>query len=56
LIVSSTTFEYSWELAIINMEADGNLLPFYNPVCNAPIKRVELESLLGKALCKLLVV
>ncbi len=44
------------DLAIVNMEADGNLLPFYNLVCNTPIIRVELETLLGKALHKLLVV
>ncbi len=42
------------DLAIVNIEADGNLLPFYNLICNAPIIRVELETLLDKALHKLL--
>ncbi len=44
------------DLAIVNMEADGNLLPFYNLVCNTPIMRIGLETMLGKALHKLLVV
>jgi hypothetical protein len=44
------------DLAIINMEADGDLLSFYNLVCGSPIIRVELETMLGKALHKLPVV
>ncbi len=44
------------DLAIINMETDGDLLPFHNLVCNTPIIRTELETMLGKALYKLLVV
>jgi hypothetical protein len=44
------------DLAIVNMEADGYLLPFYNLVCNTPITRIELETMLGKALHKRLVV
>ncbi len=44
------------DLAILNMETDSDLLPFYNLVCNTSIIRIELETLLGKALHKLLVV
>ncbi len=44
------------DIAIVNMETDGDLLPFHNLVCDTSITRIELEILLGKALQKLLVV
>ena len=44
------------DLAIVNMETDSDLLPFYNLVCNTSIIRIELETMLGQALHKLLVV
>jgi hypothetical protein len=44
------------DLAIVNMKTDGDLLPFHNLVCDLSIIRIELETLLGQALHKLLVV
>jgi hypothetical protein len=46
------------DLAIVNMETNSDLLLFHNLVCNSnmPIMRVELETMLGEDLHKLLVV
>ncbi len=44
------------DLAIAKMETNSDLLPFHNLVCNTSIIRIEFETLLGKALHKLLVV
>ena len=38
------------DLAIVNMETYGDLLPSHSLVCDTSIIRIELETMLGKAL------
>ena len=44
------------DLAVVNVEAYFQLLPFHNLVGDAVIVRIQLKTLLGKFLHKVLVV